>query len=279
MISRLASSGPTAIILISLGVASGCATALRSVNMPKYLDISTGEQTAIIEGSKSGFNGYDCYVFEPSLTREIEVNSGKVAIRARCHTFGNEGPDFKYAGFEFIAAPDHRYRLIGYSLCSGCGKRSKFDFLYVEILDVTNHLQVVVRRPLFGDRNNAIKSTTMAVVILRAPRNDFHCELMSEPRTRNGVHMLTPGPATYMVRCLRYNDPFGTRYGNKVNDAYEARMSFDALAGHVYKIDIDEKNPSCIQFLDISRAPRAIDCVPAEKLEELIGRKRIDLAQ
>ena len=117
---------------------------------------------------------------------------------------------------------------------------------------------------------------TGQILSIAATSNDFHCQLMSMSTTRYGVN-LTPGEATFTVRCLRYNNPFGTRSGNKIEDAYEASMSFDALAGHVYKIDIDEKNPTCILLIDVSREPQDIVCAPSTRLEDLIGRKRSDV--
>jgi hypothetical protein len=144
MISRLNHIGLIAIIITSVIALSGCATALRSVNMPSFLNVSTSDQTAIIEGSKSGFNGYDCYVLEPSLTREIEVNAGNVTLLVRCHTFGNDGPSFKYAEFEFVAVANHRYRIVGYSMCMGCGKRSRLGYPYVAILDLAGDSQPVI---------------------------------------------------------------------------------------------------------------------------------------
>lgn len=134
-----------AVIVILGATLSSCTTALRSLKMPEFVDVSRDEQTATIQGSKSGFNGYDCYILEPSLTKELRVDAGNVSIRARCHTFGNEGPDFKYAGFDFNATPDHNYQLVGYSTCMGCGKRSRLGFPYIALIDLSDEKKVVLQ--------------------------------------------------------------------------------------------------------------------------------------
>jgi hypothetical protein len=269
-----------ALALIFVLTVSGCMTAWKRIDVPPSFDQSTVGRPAAIRGSRSGANGLDCYVNEPAETRELVTDPGSLSILVACYNFGGqlgEATDYDYAKVDFDAESGHVYEIVGYSLCAGCGTRSKLGFRYIEVLDVTNQEYVVIRRPIYGSKVDAIQSASMAVIILKAPRNDFHCELNPELDSRYGIGMLTPGVASYMVRCIRYNDPFGTRSGTKVEDAYEASMSFVALAGHVYKVDIDEKNPTCVQIFDVSREPRVIACVPAQQLEELIGRNRNDL--
>lgn len=262
--------------LIYVFTVSGCIAAWKKIDVPPSFDQSTTDNPAVIRGSRSSANRLDCHIRDPSHTRELVTDSGPLSLQVACYNLreqAGEVTDYAFAQAEFEAEPDHAYEIVGYSLCPRCRIRSKFDIQYIEILEVTNQEHVVIRRPLYDSEVTARESASMAVIVVQAPRNDFQCKLLSSTPTKPGVVMLTPGVATFTVRCLRYNNPFGTRSGYKVEDAYETSLTFDALAGHVYKIDIDEKNPSCIRVFDISRAPRVIGCVPAEQLDEFIGRK------
>ncbi len=76
---------------------------------------------------------------------------------------------------------------------------------------------------------------------------------------------------------MRYNDPFGTAPGDTVEDAYAANISFNAMAGRVYRVQMDNNNSPCIKISEVSHDVELLTCEPATRLDELIGRKGIYL--
>lgn len=152
---RLSCNRQTSVLLIAAITISiaGCMTAWKRIDVPASTDLSTSENTAVIRGSRSGMNGLDCYISEPSRARELIVNAGSQTIVAACYSWGGqvgESIDFRGAMLTFEAQQNHQYVLVGHSTCMGCGKRSKLGYEHVDLVDKTDGDRLIVREKLGG---------------------------------------------------------------------------------------------------------------------------------
>ena len=143
------------ILLVSTIVFSvaGCVTAWKRLDVPASVDLSTSAKTAVIRGSQSGMNGLDCYIGQPSRTRELIIDAGSHTILASCYSWAGEvGERLDKSGafLTFEAQQNHEYVLVGYSTCMGCGKRSKLGYEHVDLVDKTDRNRLIVREKLGG---------------------------------------------------------------------------------------------------------------------------------
>jgi len=131
--------------------ASACMTAWKRLDVPPGVDLSTSDKSAVIRGSRSGMNGLDCYISQPSRTRELIMDSGTLVIRAECYSWGGqlgESIDIRSAELTFDAQQGHEYKLVGFSTCMGCGKRSKLGHEHVDLIDKTDESRLIARQRL-----------------------------------------------------------------------------------------------------------------------------------
>jgi hypothetical protein len=282
-----------AVLLASNGALYGCFASVPVRDVAASADVSIGSVTATISGSYGGMlNVLRCHPTRPAKVEEITVDAGWNELLVACYRRGGvvgESMEYRVSYIAFEAEPGHSYRLVGNANCPGCGPRSQLEFEFVEVIDETDGDRIILRTPLATRFDSTVDTWKTAIVMLMAPKNDFLCR--GDPQGQTGYSkvysrergifggFLEPGTASFTVRCIRLNDPFGTRSGTKVEDAYTADITFEAAVSQIFVFDIDEQDPSCISVNEVSRGYEQLACERATRLDEWIGMKRDDLPE
>ena len=281
------------VVLAIVVTASGCMTAWKRVDVPASADLSTSTNTAVIRGSRSGMNGLDCYISGPSSSRELIVDAGEVSIRVTCYSWSGqvgESMHKRIAKLSFRAREGHTYELVGYSTCMGCGKRSRFGFEYVDLIDSSDGKRSVLSAPFGYDVKD-----TRAVVYFRRQRpsaelpcvyldkasppgeiayihGDFvyyYAEGRSFKSTRidDGHLELPPTPQTISVQCTA---PTGRKWndsaGGEITATFRAEFKLTAEPGHMYGIYMPDDGQQCVQVRDVFERKVTVECIEADKL-------------
>lgn len=284
-------------IFLCLGQLSACVSnAITRHDVPTSANLSNGPETSIISGSNGGsLNGLACHPTQPAHAEQITVDSGWVELLVGCYRRGGvigEQVARSVSFTAFDAKPGHRYRLVGTSTCAGCGPRTQLSFEFVAVIDESDGDKVILRTPLAARFDMTVDIWKTSIVMLGSPSNDFHCGIDPQGETEyskldrwkargHGIWggFLKPSTALFTVRCVRFNDPLGTRSGQRVIDAYAADLKFEAEVSHIYVFDIDEHDPSCISVNEVSRGYRQLACESSFQLKAWIGKSRDELPE
>lgn len=141
--------------LIVFAVAvSACVTAITDTlpDVKPQHDISTGSDTATINGSHNGvIETQTCHIYEPSdSTMVLITDAGKVSLLARCFAYGDDGriSGALYAGVEFTAEAGHTYLL---------GHQFGTSYRTIDLIDDSDSNRLLIRRPLMFSETYAPK--------------------------------------------------------------------------------------------------------------------------
>ena len=282
------------VVLTCLATVPGCVTAWKRLDVPPSVDLSTSDSTAVISGSRSGINGLDCYISNPSRTRQLIVDAGDVSIRVECYSWGGEVGESMHTGkaeFAFQAEPDHAYELVGYSTCMGCGKRSRFGFEYVELVDQSDGKRFVLAAP-FGYR----VSDKHAIVSFRRPdpEDNLPCVYVGKESPPSEVIYIPKPPAIYYIKNERFEStridngylelhvmdqtisvqctaPTG-RYarhsaGGPITATFRGQLQLTAQPGRMYAVYMPDDGNRCLQVQDVFNKQVVVECSEAEVLE------------
>ena len=258
------------IMMITVALLSGC------VSMKTARDLSTGNETAVIEGVTKFWTNCSIYgpypievgdyeisasdVFgsligirapaSPSQgVKTLAVDAGPIKIMVSCTTedpFGSSVTE--KARFDLVTEAGHTYTIAWQRDC-------------MELLDATAGRSAVACEPYYTGRYEDF-STTDDTAIIRAggaSRNKGDCSPSTGgSRERRDVFEIDAGPTTINGICQAaiLPDFFGRR----------RRMSsfkFVAEVGHTYTITATEKE--CMSLLDITSEEIVIACEPYEK--------------
>ncbi len=217
----------------------------------------------------------------------LVADAGKVSLLAKCFgywAYGRSG--LMYAGVDFTAEAGHTYLL-------GRLDKQEAGFSGIELIDVSDSNQLVIRRTLMFSETYAADISSKAVVISGSGSDTIRCNFLrtagplkgdqcADIQRRYGVPvpclneneyfnnlLLTPGQVTFTARCIEFEMRFARK--TRVKQAYTADISFVAKPGHLYEIEINIKRPECAQVTDVSRDELPITCEPATQIDELLG--------
>jgi hypothetical protein len=260
-------------LIATLMVFSGCTGSGRpfTPNVVAHSDLSTGNDTAVINGSRKGIvEVLTCAVREPVSTKQLVIDAGEISLLAGCYIYQSS----HFAGFEFNAEAGHTYELRGFKK-SDVGRG--LGFAHVDLVDISDGKRLVLRRPL--DSNRSLIGTNQNAFAVRSNQGILTCSLQVPEHIRQGSHhedydgviLLNPGQVTIVARCLGFTSSFGWAK-SEVEHAYEAEIVFETQAGHVYKFELQGKDDKCVQITDVSTDEiRPLACVPVRQLDELLG--------
>ena len=268
MISRAIFVG----IFLILG---GCLGAIvHESRIPDQRDISTSDATVTIFGSGSGVNGLRCYPeIEGQRYRKIIMDAGDASLTVTCRQYNEYGPAVRGdVTFEFVADAGHEYKLIGYVHgCFGCGKSSRLGFDYVDLIDITDKKQVVFRSPFGGSGYfDEVTGEIKAIVVAANGSGSDHCGFFEVTETitatgydisRRSSRQLTPGPVLFAARCRNVN------FRGTTKAIHDAQLAFEAVAGHLYAVELDPRTRKCIRVTDVTRNEQLVTCDPAIRVE------------
>lgn len=245
-----------AIMMVAAVLVSGCGSMGTTAR-----DMSTGEETALIEGLNKFST--DCTIHGPFplvsdrdmhdisffKRHSLIVDAGPVEIMVSCTAEDPFGSSFtEKARFDFIAEGGHTYTIAWKQDC-------------MELLDATADGSAVACEPFYSGSYEDL-STTGETAIIRAggaSSDKGDCRPSTGGRRgRRGFLEVDAGPVTIDGECQAriLPDFFGRR----------RRMSsfeFVAEAGHTYTITATEKE--CMSLLDITSEETVIACEPYEK--------------
>lgn len=255
-------------------VLSGCVAGVLDprFGVAAHRDLSTGNDTAVINGSKKGtVEVLICDVLVPVRTKQLVIDAGEISLLAVCGIYGYQGLSF--AGFEFNAEAGHTYELRGFKV-SAVGRG--LGFAHVDLVDISDGKRLVLRRPL--DFNRSSIGTNQNAFAVRSAHGQIACSLEVPEHIRqrshhedyDGVIVLNPGQVTIVARCIKFISPWIER---RVKYAYESELIFEASAGHVYSFRLQGNgNNRCVQVTDVSTDEiRPLACEPVRQLDELLG--------
>jgi hypothetical protein len=257
------------IMAVVVALLSGCGgTTVR--------DVSTGEDTVVIEGWSEFWSG--CKIFGPlpvvsggkgfvdgARSRRMGdsmaygsvgndsliVDAGPVYIMVACsvdNPFGRRKTE--RATFNFTAEGGHTYAIVWKQGC-------------IQLLDATADGSIVACEPSYSGGYEDLSTTgeTASIRAGEASSDKGNCRPFTGERQKWGRNIrefikVDAGPVSINARC------FSTFFGRPESTA---RFEFVAEAGHNYTFTATEKD--CISLLDITSQETEIACEPYKKDE------------
>ena len=222
-------------------------------------DVSTGEETAVIEGWDEFWSG--CSIIGPLPKGFVDtrrpagrgsdsliVDAGPVKIMVAC--IEGVGGHIDKATFNFTAEGGHTYSI---EWKQGC----------MTLLDATADGSVVACEPYFSGSYEDFSTTgeTASIRAGGASSDKGNCRPFTGERQKWGRNIrefitVDAGPVSINARCV------DTFFGRPESTA---RFEFVAEAGHNYTFTATEKD--CISLLDITSQETEIACEPYKKDE------------
>ena len=230
--------------MVAAVLVSGCASG------PTVRDVSTGEETAVIEGWTRVFSG--CFIAgllptgllppDRAFSNSLIVDAGPVKIVVRCVADNPFGSSTLNAVIDFVSEAGHTYAI----------NASRQDCM--ELLDATADGSVVACEPYLTGGYEDLSTTgeTASIRAGEASSDKGGCRLFTwRRRESRELIKVDAGPVSINATC------FDTFFGRPLSTA---RFKFVAEAGHTYTITATEKD--CISLLDITLEETEIACEP-----------------
>lgn len=231
------------IIMIAVALFSGCAVTPR--------DVSTGEETASIEGLLNMAGG--CWINltphrdRPSSrgSRALVVDAGPIEIWARCKNMEMTG-DYEYlTPFLFIAEAGHVYKL---------RRRHQQGPNCLELIDASLGEHVIACEPYFWHyRDLSSGNETAFVRPGKAASDKGSCRHRVGSAWMRGGSLLEvdAGPITIDVTCATGQRKPRWR-----------TLSFDFVAEPRHTYTFTDSDEECIRLFDITSEEIAVKCEP-----------------
>jgi hypothetical protein len=270
------------IIIVALTFCDACVNVspfatLRRGGLPEQVDISTSNATAIIKGTVDGLFGYDCWILRPTRARSIMTDAGEVMVVVECIAPSGDAGNSAYAVYsraavlEFRTVAGHVYEVLSYD--SG----NKLGFGHLEVHDQNTEESFVIRAPLVRvnvlirqvsnvphgwttNRALLVRSGCLVQSVVGAAKDQWPAMSSSQLQfailRKTNAHVLqaalslVPGTVTMAVDC------------HKTKKVYSAGISFEAKAGRLYRIDLQDQDHHCIRIMDVSDRVFEVVCVP-----------------
>ena len=263
------------LIVLAAGL-TGCGVVFNpivigKVDVTQRHDISTGNDTVEIRGSKKGvLERETCHIVRPTSTMVLVTDSGPVSIVVGCFVtvqvvVGRYG--FNFAAVDFVAKAGHTYRF-------GRTSNHVSGFPGIDLIDITDSKRLVVRRP-FSSAEPAGASSLAYIFAAwhTAGAGSRGCELDGLPN----FQFINTGDLNFSVRCREWSSSFGP-LKSKITAEYVADINFKAEPGHIYAVSIANEGGKCVQLADVTTEPlRSLSCQPTTDVVEDLGKTRVEI--
>ena len=239
------------IMMGTLAMLFGCTAQQQNVLAGSYeplRDLSTGEATAVIEGSNVG---RDCWVSVPANAKTLVVDAGPVSISIKCSTLlGLMREGLVYSKFHFVAEAGHTYRFLAR------------DDDCMALMDVTSEERLVTCRPYYPSPYIDLSTGDATAVIWDSPvcSRCICCRvvLVGDKAAGNGrldryeAWEVDAGPITATSEC---------RVGFFITKSLFSNFKFEAEPGHTYRVRMQKGE--CTRLVDVTSDEQLIACEPA----------------
>lgn len=245
---------------VVIAVLSGCASA--------PLDVSTGEETASIEGLPNISGRCGIHHTLPTTWRELSpgaralvVDAGPVEIWARCENMGFFGDVNYLITFRFVAETGHIYKL---------RRRHQKGPNCLELIDASVGDRVIACEPYSNSQNQWIHSSyenwsagdeTAFIRPGRASSDTGHCRhrkrsSRSSWLVKGDLLEVDAGPITIDVTCA-----------TGLRKPRWRTLTFDFVAGAGHTYTFTDSHEDCVRLLDITSEEVLVVCRPYDKVE------------
>ena len=240
------------IVMVALALLNGCTAQQQNRMGHRYesvLDLSTGEATALIEGSHVG---RDCWVSVPAMAKTLVVDAGPISISTTCSTpYAVLRDDtLVHSKFHFEAELGHTYRVTARD--DGC----------IALLDVTSEERLVTCRPYYYSPYIDLSTGEATAVIMDSPvcSRCIYCRVIVVGALAAGIGPLDQydtwevdaGPITATSKCT---------VGFFVHKQLYSNFNFEAEPGHTYRVKM--RKGECTRLVDVTSDEHVIACEPA----------------
>ena len=265
------------IMIVALALLSGCAGTPR-------MDVSTGEETAVIEGGPCLVHGpvpIDSSAYEGTLynirpqslkanirvaanrfeggnvvggefiigTSVLVVDAGLVKVLATCeHVSFPDPPYQRLTRFRFIAEAGHTYFFSKRG--SGC----------LQLLDATANDQRIACGKQTGGYIDYSSGVNTALIHTGDANASLYCAKLNKVGSPEwaigGLLEIDAGPFMVEVACY---------IGGLIRRLRTSKFDFVAEPGHTYTFRKSEKK--CIRLVDVTAAETVVACEPYEEAE------------
>lgn len=241
-------------LIFILVLLSGCTVA-------PPLDVSTGDETALVKHISKGLN--DCRVFPNSASAsaasagpvELTIDAGPTTIIARCQLqdlFGNGG--WSIVPFRFVAETGHIYELRKQREGPNC----------LALVDTSAGDHIIACEPYYskGSYGDYTSSPDYATLSIGKGKRSWSCELqvVGEDGVKHKKIAVDAGPTTIDATCL-----FGSLFIPFSDFNGRSRFKFLAESGHTYSFSVLEKK--CISLVDVTSQKMPISCEPYQEIK------------
>jgi hypothetical protein len=253
------------VLIASLSLLGGCgfASMMKTHDVASRYDASTGTSTALVGGGEGEPFHPTCSILRDAGSyRELVIDAGSAFLQVDCHrgsgVFGQKKELLGRANIAFEAHAGHTYRIVA---------REDFGFPHVDVVDVEKNEQVI-QRSLLDSRYSTVRSTAIVTLVSRSGSGVISCKF-TKPWDDRRVTSIVRRPESFVsqpyshqitAECSTYAYLTGD-----VKERYEAPVNFVPVAGRLYTVHMDERDPEFLFVTDVSSDIQTIDYVRTVK--------------
>ena len=218
-------------------------------------DVSTGEETALIEGLNTIAGG--CWIYQtPPFgrknsrgPRELVIDAGPATFMVRCsHMDWMGGDTDSLTPFRFVAEAGHIYKL----------RRQRKGINCLQLIDTSIGGHVITCEPyLYGEYVDHSTGPESAFIRSGDGKKFTLCTLRGTDKDPKWIRIMEvdAGPITIDATCY-----IGKAFFNRKRTS---RFEFIVESAHTYTFSASEKD--CISLLDITSEETTIACEPYQR--------------